>query len=211
MRTVSPDIVDPYKTTYGTDASAVSFPQLLGFQFGASIAPRLHSFAWNLGSRPERRSDQIDFTKYLSFHESQRLIEVYFNVVHPVYDFVDRDSFEELWRSRYVVGNETEDFDAVICGVAALGKETISPFTFATTLRPKAKPFNRQHICIHGVLTPRCMKTFAYNLHSIGSLFTVGTQQSSHPHESELVNLAKLHLESTSTLFSPNQDHITGI
>ena len=42
----------------------------------------------------------------------------------------------------------------------------------------------------------------------LGSLFTIGTQQSSHPHEAELVNLAKLHLESTSTLSSPNQDQI---
>ena len=43
----------------------------------------------------------------------------------------------------------------------------------------------------------------------LGSLFTIGTQQSSHPHEAELVNLAKLHLESTSTLSSPNQDQVT--
>ena len=47
------------------------------------------------------------------------------------------------------------------------------------------------------------------NMCQIGSLFTIGTQQSSHPHEAELVNLAKLHLESTSTLASPNQDQVT--
>lgn len=43
----------------------------------------------------------------------------------------------------------------------------------------------------------------------IGSLFTIGSHQSSHPHEADLVNLAKLHLESTSTLSSPNQDQVT--
>jgi hypothetical protein len=143
--------------------SAIAFPRLLGIELSSSNVPRLHSFGWNLGVRAEPRVDRLDFTQYMSFIESQRLVEVFFAAVHPVFDFMDRESFTELWRSRYILHNEKRDVDAIICGVAALG-----------------------------------------------SLFTIGSQQSSHPHEAELVNLAKIHLESTSTLSSPSEDHVTG-
>ena len=42
-------IFDPYKTRYMSDNSAVAFPRLLGIELSSSNAPRLHSFAWNLG------------------------------------------------------------------------------------------------------------------------------------------------------------------
>jgi hypothetical protein len=104
-----------------SDSSAVAFPRLLGIQLSSSNAPRQHSFAWNLGVRAEPRVDQLDFTNYLTFTESERLVEAYFKEVHPVYDFIDRKSFTELWRSRFLLRNERRDIDAVICGVAALG------------------------------------------------------------------------------------------
>jgi hypothetical protein len=119
--TKSSAIFDPYKTRYMSDSSAVAFPRLLGIQLSSSNAPRLHSFAWNLGVRAEPRVDQLDFTAYLTFTESERLVEVYFKVVHPVYDFIDRESFTELWRSRFLLRDERRDIDAVICGVIALG------------------------------------------------------------------------------------------
>ena len=115
-------IFDPLKGRYVSDSSAVAFPRLLGIELSSTNAPRLHSFAWNLGVRPEPRVDQLDFTTFLTFTESERLVEVYFKTVHPVYDFIDRDSFTELWRSRFLLRNEKRDIDSVICGVAALGK-----------------------------------------------------------------------------------------
>ena len=105
-----------------SDSSAVAFPRLLGIELSSINAPRLHSFAWNLGVRPEPRVDQLDFTAFLTFTESERLVEVYFKTVHPVYDFIDRQSFTELWRSRFLLRSEKRDIDSVICGVAALGK-----------------------------------------------------------------------------------------
>lgn len=44
-------ILDPEKALYFDASPAVAFPRLLGIQFGANKAPRLHSFAWNLGIR----------------------------------------------------------------------------------------------------------------------------------------------------------------
>jgi hypothetical protein len=125
--TKSSAIFDPYKTRYMSDSSAVAFPRLLGIELSSSNAPRLHSFAWNLGVRAEPRVDQLDFTTYLSFTESERLVDVYFKTVHPVYDFIDRESFTELWRSRFLLRNEKSDIDAVICGVVALGKNLFIP------------------------------------------------------------------------------------
>ena len=137
--TKSSAILDPYKNRYMSDSSAVAFPRLLGIELSSSNAPRLHSFAWNLGVRAEPRVDQLDFTTYLTFTESERLIEVYFKTVHPVYDFIDRESFTELWRSRYLMRNEKRDIDAVICGVAALGKHLLLclrlPFVCQQTCR----------------------------------------------------------------------------
>ena len=121
-KTKSSAIFDPFKTRYVSDSSAVAFPRLLGIELNSNNAPRLHSFGWNLGVRPEPRVDQLDFTTYLTFTESERLVEVYFKTVHPIYDFIDRESFNELWRSRFLLRSEKRDIDAVICGVAALGR-----------------------------------------------------------------------------------------
>ncbi len=161
-QTKSSAIFDPYKNRFMSTSSAVAFPRLLGIELSSSNAPRLHSFAWNLGIRPEPQIEQLDFTHYLSYAEAQQFVEVYFNVVHPVYDFIDQEYFTELLRARYDLGKGYSDSDAVICSIAALG-----------------------------------------------SLFTIGTQQSSHPHEAELVNLARVHLQGISVVKSFSNCDIT--
>lgn len=143
-------------------SSAVAFPRLLGLEFGSTNAPRLHSFAWSLGVRPEPRVEIADFTNYLSFSELERLAEVYFLVVHPVFNFIDKDVFTDLCRMRYSQKSQKPDVDPIICGVAALG-----------------------------------------------SIYSIGTKQSSHCHEAELVELAKTSLEQSSILSAPGQHHVT--
>ena len=155
-------IPDPYRSCFVNASSAVAFPRILGIELNSRSVPRLHSYAWNLGIRPPPHIDQLDFTHYLPFTESQRLVDVYFNVVHPVFAFLDRQNFNELWRARYLKRCKHCDIDPIICGVAALG-----------------------------------------------SLFAIGAQQASHPHEADLTDLAKACLENTSTLGGPTQDHVT--
>ena len=157
-----PGILDPFKSRYVSASSAVAFPRLLGLDLGSSNAPRLHSFAWNLGVRSEPRVENVDFTSYLGFSELERLAEVYFQVIHPIFNFIDRDVFKDLCRLRYSQKSQKPDVDPIICGVAALG-----------------------------------------------SLYSIGTKQSSHCHESELVELAKNSLEQSSILSSPTQNHVT--
>jgi hypothetical protein len=155
-------MLDPFKSRFVSASSAVAFPRLLGLSFGSSNAPRLHSFAWTLGVRPEPRVEDADFTQYLGFSDLERLAEVYFVVIHPIFNFIDRDVFKDLCRLRYSQKNQKRDIDPIICGVAALG-----------------------------------------------SLYAIGTKQSSHCHEAELVELAKTSLEHSSILSSPNQHHVT--
>lgn len=155
-------MLDPFKSRFVSASSAVAFPRLLGIEFGSSNAPRLHSFAWTLGVRPEPRVEDADFTQYLAFSDLERLAEVYFLVIHPIFNFIDRDVFKDLCRMRYSQKTQKADIDPIICGVAALG-----------------------------------------------SLYAIGTKQSSHFHEAELVELAKTSLEHSSILSSPNQHHVT--
>ncbi|CAD0088057.1 unnamed protein product [Aureobasidium vineae] len=88
-------------------------------------APRLRLFAWNvfLGSR---KSNHIpvsqSITQILSWPEVEELVSIYFAKVDPCYGFVDRRSLERRMRT-YWTNDETEtsSFEAVMCGVAALG------------------------------------------------------------------------------------------
>ncbi|KAI4766010.1 hypothetical protein E4T52_11664 [Aureobasidium sp. EXF-3400] len=88
-------------------------------------APRLRLFAWNvfLGSR---KSNHIpvsrSITQILSWPEAEELVGVYFAKVDPCYGFVDRLSLERRMRTYWTNDNaETSSFEAVLCGIAALG------------------------------------------------------------------------------------------
>jgi hypothetical protein len=88
-------------------------------------APRLRLFAWNvfLGSR---KSEHIpvsrSITQILSWPEAEELMGVYFAKVDPCYGFVDRRSIERRMRTYWTNDSaEPSSFEAVICGIAALG------------------------------------------------------------------------------------------
>jgi hypothetical protein len=116
-------ILDPEKGRYFDASSAIAFPRLIGIQFGADKAPRLHSFAWNLGIRAEPLPNTLDITRFISLNDVHIYSNDYFMVVHPAFDFLDQQEFLRRASLRWE-GSPTEDtlnFDAVICGVVALG------------------------------------------------------------------------------------------
>jgi hypothetical protein len=102
--------------------SAVALPRILGYDMNYSNAPRLHSYAWNLGIRPERR---LEFTSkvssYLSLEESQALSDTYFDTVHPIFAFINHHNFSQRMKSQWTSMQNDPSFEAIICGVAALG------------------------------------------------------------------------------------------
>ena len=116
-------ILDPEKGRYFDASSAIAFPRLIGIQLGADKAPRLHSFAWNLGIRTEPLPNTPDITRFISLDDVHIYSNDYFTVVHTAFDFLDQQEFIRRASLRWK-GSPTEDtlnFDAVICGVVALG------------------------------------------------------------------------------------------
>jgi hypothetical protein len=116
-------ILDPERGRYFDASSAIAFPRLIGIQFGATKAPRLHSFAWNLGIRSEPLPNALDITQLISLDDVHIYSNDYFMVLHPTFDFLDQQEFIRRASLRWK-GSPTEDalnFDAVICGVVALG------------------------------------------------------------------------------------------
>ena len=71
------------------------FPFLgyLGIQLGANKAPRLHSFAWNLGIRSEPVPNMPDIRQLISLDDVHIYSNNYFVVGHPAFDFLDQEDF----------------------------------------------------------------------------------------------------------------------
>ncbi|KAM3534405.1 hypothetical protein MY4038_002370 [Beauveria bassiana] len=76
--------------------SAVALPLLVGQELAITQPPlRLHSYAWNLGIRPERRGtpSPSSLADYFSLAECQTLCAVYFAAVHPLFAFLHPETF----------------------------------------------------------------------------------------------------------------------
>ena len=112
--------LDP-KSRYMAAASAVTFPRILGVELAQGQAPRIHSFAWNLGIRAEIPPAQADVTRLISLEEVEELSMIYFAVVHAHFGFLDHASFLRDCTNRWLGSSTNHQDDTIICGVAALG------------------------------------------------------------------------------------------
>ena len=99
-----------------TFATAVSDP---------SNVPQVPMFpAWNLflGARqmaPPVLSQSI--TDILSFTDMENLATMYLTKLDPCYGFIDRAALDQGIRQRWLPNSQYTRYDAVLCGVAALG------------------------------------------------------------------------------------------
>jgi hypothetical protein len=97
----------------------------LGLKIDPSNAPRLRLFGWNTGERlagcPPGTARPI--TSILSYAAMMRLARMYFDTVAVVYGFIDQTAFYERLGDRWDRGPAVgvDDYDQVLCGVAALG------------------------------------------------------------------------------------------
>lgn len=114
-------ILDPVTKRFSAASSGVAFPRMLGINIDAEDAPRLHSFAWNLGMRNELQTAHTDITQLVSFAVLQRLAAVYFEHIHPIYGFLSQERFAQKAIDRWSNTAAADDFDLVCCGVVALG------------------------------------------------------------------------------------------
>jgi hypothetical protein len=116
-------ILDLVKARYMGMHSLMTFPRTLGIDFQSANPPRVHSFAWNCGIRPEDDATiHPDLRKLVSRADFERYSIVYFETVHPAFSILDRDSFcEEISKFWAATTHLTSPFEAIIAGVMALG------------------------------------------------------------------------------------------
>jgi hypothetical protein len=132
---------EPFKSLFMAAYSVISFPRTVGIDLRSSVPPRLHSFVWNTGVSPEptffahSRIPQI-----ISQQESERFIETYFMVMHPLFGFLDRDQFISRFVNQWNSDSANLPFEAVLCGVVALGSLfSDSPHPFESDLVEQAR------------------------------------------------------------------------
>lgn len=104
--------------------SGAAFVRKLALGIDPANAPRLHLFAWNLflGARKLIwESTGPEITKIISQATMQSLFSIYLEKVDPCYGFIDRIVLEQRIQSRWDIGVLPGPYDAVLCGVAALG------------------------------------------------------------------------------------------
>ncbi|KAH7041438.1 protein RDR1 [Microdochium trichocladiopsis] len=108
--------------------SGAAFIRRLALRIDPKNAPRAHLFAWNtfMGSRDKIEGvscDQIppSVIHILSQTDMETLAAVYFNCVDPIYGFIDRREFDRQMKKRWFDPVLQHEYDAVLCGVAALG------------------------------------------------------------------------------------------
>lgn len=111
-----------------TVGSAFALPRILGAELNDPTPPRLHSFGYNLGLRPERRNKFVSkIASFLSEKECHNLVTVFFVDVHPTFAFLQQDTFfrqvQSLWRD----STENPGLEALTCAVCVLGSFFSNP------------------------------------------------------------------------------------
>lgn len=116
------DFLEPTKSRYVGTGSAISFPLRLSREMGAVDLPRLHSYAWNAGTRPESiPSFDPQIVQLLRYEELHALTSVYFDVVHPVFSIIDKADFSLRIVEHWMGDGRSLGFDALVGSVCALG------------------------------------------------------------------------------------------
>ena len=101
--------------------SGTAFPHLLGVRLNPQSAPKVHGFSWNLGPRDEPPDPAINIADLISKEEMQDLASHYLKRVHPVYGVLDSEDLQQKINARWHNPASVVGYDAVFCGVAALG------------------------------------------------------------------------------------------
>ncbi|KAE8555902.1 hypothetical protein EYB25_000600 [Talaromyces marneffei] len=101
----------------------MAFPHILGVALGSNEPPRMRSFAYNFGIRPEEASTTHCFLGDLISEEDLSFFSgVYFSILGPIGDVMDPRIYPQRCRDYYhSSGSNAVAFAALAAGVAALG------------------------------------------------------------------------------------------
>lgn len=115
-------IIEPAKRRYMNQNSAVAFPNQLGVELESAHPPRLHSFAWNCGIRPEEPgSIHAPLTNYISYEECRHYTEIYFSTVDVPFHLFDKQKFLQQCDTYFNRRNQDLILGALIGAVVSLG------------------------------------------------------------------------------------------
>lgn len=115
-------ILDPVETRYMGMHSIMAFPRTLGMDLQSPNPPRVHSFAWNCGIRPEEEGmAHGNLRDIVSREDFERYADVYFATVHPVFGFLEEERFIDETGRFWAVKSEASVSEAILAGVIALG------------------------------------------------------------------------------------------
>ncbi|KAB8068692.1 hypothetical protein BDV29DRAFT_65131 [Aspergillus leporis] len=119
----SAGIFDEQKSRYAGASAAMAFPHILGAALGSDSPPKMRSFAYNFGIRPEEASNtHCLLGKLISEEDLGFFSGVYFSVLAPIGDVLDPRIYAQRCRDYYHGFGSTEvAFAAVAAGVASLG------------------------------------------------------------------------------------------
>ncbi|KAE8150380.1 hypothetical protein BDV25DRAFT_172201 [Aspergillus avenaceus] len=114
--------------------SGAAFVRKLALKIDPANAPRLHLFAWNVGTRhplpppmnPPPTIPAVSIVDIVSQDKMRLLATTYFEKVDPCYGFISRDYLYHQVGRRWLPPTAENalsygPYDAVLCGVAAFG------------------------------------------------------------------------------------------
>ncbi|KAH8424872.1 uncharacterized protein LDX57_002616 [Aspergillus melleus] len=119
----STGIFDAHKSRYAGASAAMAFPHILGVALGSDSPPKMRSFAYNFGIRPEETSNTHGFLgNLISLKDLRHFAGVYSAVLAPIGDLFDPRIFLDRCEDYYHGPGSTQvAFAAVAAGVASLG------------------------------------------------------------------------------------------
>ncbi|KIW15385.1 hypothetical protein PV08_05431 [Exophiala spinifera] len=115
--------IDTVKGRFSNAHSGIVMPRRLGQTMNLATHIRFHSYGWNLNTRLEPTAFVAPAVcRLLTFQDLSFYSRIFFQVVDPVYHFLDQQRFVEQCAQYWTSENETPtDLGAVVCGVVALG------------------------------------------------------------------------------------------
>lgn len=185
--------------------SGAAFVRRLGLKIDPSNAPRLHLFAWNVGDRLANcpAGNRREVTSILTRTEMRNLALVYFEKVAYAYGFIDQRCFyrrlDQRWTPMIATNHETDAYDPVFCGVAALGLLFSQKFppAFEADLVETARAMLEQHSLLMppsvGTVTGWVLRVAYLRMTSLPHTTWLASCSLMH-----VIEAARIHLESAS-------------
>ncbi|QIW96492.1 hypothetical protein AMS68_002010 [Peltaster fructicola] len=104
--------------------SGIAFTRLLGMRLDATAGPKLFTFGWNLGATPRSLTQIPSITTYLDLNQLLTMARVYFEHVHPLYGFLDKDWVMSQIMVRFTKTEQLQYCpDHIFAGIAVLGAQ----------------------------------------------------------------------------------------